>query len=169
MKIILNVNRNIYPDRKKAGDTVEINDNLALRWINAGIAHYPEMRVILGIKNSIYEPIEKSESTSIIIPVCNCLEYLKLCLETIVKYTNNYEIIIIDNGSNSETKKYVIELTQLNQFDLKVITNSGNKGFGYGCNQGIGVAKYDYICFINSDSLVTPDWLYILKKCFEVY
>ena len=41
MKIILNVPRNIFPDRKEAGDTVEINDNLALRWINAGIAHYP--------------------------------------------------------------------------------------------------------------------------------
>ena len=41
MKIILNVDRNIAPDRKKAGDEVELNDNLALRWINAGIAHYP--------------------------------------------------------------------------------------------------------------------------------
>jgi len=41
MKIILNVPRNIFPDRKEAGDLVELNDNLALRWINAGIAHYP--------------------------------------------------------------------------------------------------------------------------------
>ncbi|MHB8276366.1 MAG: glycosyltransferase family 4 protein [Candidatus Humimicrobiaceae bacterium] len=41
MRLILNVPRNIFPDSKKAGDLVEINDNLALRWINAGIAHYP--------------------------------------------------------------------------------------------------------------------------------
>jgi len=41
MKIILNVDRNIFPDRKKAGDIIDLADNLALRWINAGIAHWP--------------------------------------------------------------------------------------------------------------------------------
>lgn len=41
MKVILNVDCNIFPDRKKAGDEVEIPDNLAFRWINSGRAHYP--------------------------------------------------------------------------------------------------------------------------------
>jgi len=41
MKIILNVDANIFPDRKKAGDEVDIPDNLAFRWINSGRAHYP--------------------------------------------------------------------------------------------------------------------------------
>lgn len=167
MKVILNVPRNIFPDRKEAGDTVEINDNLALRWINAGIAHWPEMKemsVIQGTKVKS-EYTKKCKPTSIIIPVCNCLQYLKKCLDSVYKYTNNYEVIIIDNGSNSETKKYISEL---DQFDLKIITNSENKGFGYGNNQGIKVAEYDFLCFLNSDTLVTLDWLYKLQKAFKV-
>jgi len=41
MKVILNVDRNIAPNRKKAGDVVELHDEIALRWIEAGIARYP--------------------------------------------------------------------------------------------------------------------------------
>lgn len=159
MKIILNNNENI----------VEMPDNIALRLVNAGKAHYLTKGELLGIKNPVLDPILRSikqcKPTSIIIPVYNCLEYLKKCLDSVYKYTNNYEVIIVDNGSNAETKKYISELTE---FDLKVITNSENKGFGYGNNQGIKVAQYDYICFLNSDTLVTPDWLYKLQKVFKV-
>jgi len=43
MKVILNVDRNVAPYRRKAGDIVELHDDTALRWIEAGIARYPEM------------------------------------------------------------------------------------------------------------------------------
>jgi len=168
IKVILNVLTTYEHETLYPGNSKDVPEKIAQRWVNSGIAHYPEIRKIQEIKNFTHKPIKKNESTSIIIPVCNCLEYLKLCLGTIIKYTNNYEIIIIDNNSNDETKKYISELTELNQFDLKVIINKENKGFGYGCNQGIKVAKYDYICFLNSDTLVTPEWLYKLQKCFKV-
>lgn len=41
MKIILNIDRNIAPNRAKAGDIVELPDDIAMRWIDAGIARYP--------------------------------------------------------------------------------------------------------------------------------
>ena len=50
MKIILNVDRNIAPDRKKAGDTVELHDDIALRWIDAGIARYPSSPQIENLR-----------------------------------------------------------------------------------------------------------------------
>jgi len=100
--------------------------------------------------------------TSMVIPVKNALEYFKKCIYSIEKYTSGYELIIIDNNSGSETKEY------LKGLDAVVITNSENKGFSYACNQGIKVANYDFICFLNSDTFVTPGWLDKLQKCFKV-
>lgn len=104
----------------------------------------------------------KIKSTSIVIPVKNALEYFKKCVYSIQKYTIDYELVIIDNNSNTDTKRFIENL------DAIVITNNENKGFPYACNQGIKIAKYDFICFLNSDTFVTPNWLCWLQKCFEV-
>jgi len=90
----------------------------------------------------------KHPEVSIVILVKDALKYVKKCIESINKYTNRFELIIIDNGSNKQTKKY---LAGLDYLDFTLITNKENKGVSYGWNQGIKVAKYDYICFINSD------------------
>jgi len=102
------------------------------------------------------------EKTSIIIPVKNALKYFKKCIDSIRKYTAGYELIIIDNDSNKETKEYLKDL------DAIIITNSENRGFPYACNQGIKIARNKYICFLNSDTFITPNWLDKLQKCFEV-
>ena len=99
---------------------------------------------------------------SIIIPVKDALFYLKKCIYSIKKYTSDYELIVIDNGSEKETKNY------LKKSDVTVFTNSENKGFSYASNQGIKLASYGWLCFLNSDTFVTPGWLFKLIKCFEV-
>ena len=38
MKLLLKKDRNIWPLKCKAGDTVEVEDSIATRWIKAGIA-----------------------------------------------------------------------------------------------------------------------------------
>lgn len=102
------------------------------------------------------------EPVSIIIPVWNCLKYLKNCVKSVIKHTNNYELIIIDNGSNKQTKKYIKSLD-----NARVITNKENKGFAYACNQGIKSAQYKYFCLLNSDTKVTSGWLAKLMKGFD--
>ena len=41
MKIILNKDKNLHPNKYKRGETVEIPDRVALRWVDKGVAHYP--------------------------------------------------------------------------------------------------------------------------------
>lgn len=49
----------------------------------------------------------------IIIPVWDQLGYTKQCIESIKQYTNfPHKVIIIDNGSNLETKKYLENLVK---------------------------------------------------------
>jgi len=40
-------------------------------------------------------------------------------------------------------------------------------GYAYGCNQGIKLAKYDYICMLDIDTIVTPGWLTKMLDCMK--
>lgn len=94
---------------------------------------------------------------SIVILSYNQLHYTKQCLESIRQYTTDveYELIVVDNGSDQETVDYLVS-----QSDLKLILNKENLGFAGGCNQGIKAAVGNYIMLLNNDTLVTQKWLY---------
>ncbi|MGO1043855.1 glycosyltransferase [Clostridioides difficile] len=99
--------------------------------------------------------------TSIIILTYNQIEYTKLCIESIRKFTpkDKYEIIIIDNNSSDGTVEWL-----KSQTDIKSVYNDKNLGFPKGCNQGIELAKGENILLLNNDIIVTPNWLYNLNK-----
>ncbi|PAB60662.1 bifunctional glycosyltransferase family 2 protein/class I SAM-dependent methyltransferase [Anaeromicrobium sediminis] len=100
--------------------------------------------------------------TSIIILTFNQLNYTKLCIDSIRKYTDKdtYEIIVVDNHSTDGTVQWLKE-----QEDIQAIFNEENLGFPKGCNQGIEIAKGDNILLLNNDVIVTPNWLTNLNKC----
>jgi len=100
---------------------------------------------------------------SIIVPVYNQLEYTKLCVESIQRYTSfPYELIFVDNGSTDGTDKYLKTIPK-----AKIITNSTNYGFAKACNQGIRIASGDYILLLNNDVVVTEGWLRRMVRCAE--
>lgn len=73
----------------------------------------------------------------------NCIKSIK----------GNYDIIVVDNGSRKPPK--------IN--DIHLILNDKNIGFAAGNNQGIRYAienlDPDYILLLNSDTIVTPNFL----------
>lgn len=100
--------------------------------------------------------------TSIIILTKNNIEYTKLCIDSIRRYTEygTYEIIVVDNGSHDGTTTWLNDQT-----DLILIYNTSNQGFPRGCNQGISVANGDQILLLNNDVIVTENWLVNLLEC----
>lgn len=105
-----------------------------------------------------------NKKTSIVILTLNKLEYTKLCIESVRKYTTNlnYEIIVVDNKSTDGTVEWL-----KNQKDIKVIYNSSNMGFPIGCNQGISIATGENILLLNNDTVVTKNWLKNLLICLH--
>jgi len=99
--------------------------------------------------------------TSLIILTRNNLEYTRLCLESIRKYTPEpHEIIVVDNGSTDGTVEYLED-----QPDVKLVKNGYNLGFALGNNRGLREARGDYIVFLNNDVVVTEGWLTRLLAC----
>jgi len=85
---------------------------------------------------------------SIIILSWNTKDLLKKCLKSIPFYA---EIIIVDNGSTDGTIHF---LNSLKWPNLKIIKNKKNLGFAKGNNQGLEVAKGDFVMILNSDTIV---------------
>jgi len=107
---------------------------------------------------------EKQAKVSVVILVKDALDYAKRCIDSLIKCTDNYELIIVDNDSSIGTKEY---LKSIQCPEYTIITNDENMGVSYGWNQGIKIAKYDYVCLLNSDCLLTPNWLSRLMRGFK--
>ena len=100
---------------------------------------------------------------SIITLTYNKLEFTKKFLNSLFKYTNDFELIIIDNGSTDGTIEYLKSL----KGNVKPVFNSENIGYSKGNNQGIDIAKGEYVAFLNNDILLCPNWFEECEKVFN--
>ncbi|MFO0946232.1 MAG: glycosyltransferase [Planctomycetota bacterium] len=101
--------------------------------------------------------------TSIVIVTHNQWDYTRQCLESIRFRTDEkIEIIVVDNGSTDATVDCLRQ-----RGDVTLIENSANLGFPKGANQGIAVARGDYILLLNNDVVVTTGWLRRLLDALE--
>jgi len=96
------------------------------------------------------------QMTSIVILSFNTVSLTKLCIDSIRKYTERgtYEIIVVDNASKDSSVEWLKK-----QSDIRLIKNDWNAGFSAGCNQGMELAEGSEILLLNSDTIVTPNWL----------
>jgi GT2 family glycosyltransferase len=98
-----------------------------------------------------------SKKISVVIVNYNNIDILDNCLSSIIENSIgiDYEIIVIDNGSESENLNTVIEKYS----EIKFIKNITNKGFAAANNQGIDIAKGEYILFLNNDTIFIENTL----------
>lgn len=93
---------------------------------------------------------------SIITAVFNQLDMNKLFWEYLKRYTDNeFELIIIDNNSNDGSREF---FQSLPKSIVKVIENKENYSYPHCQNQGIALAKFDTLVFLNNDILVSAHW-----------
>ncbi|MBU2492303.1 MAG: glycosyltransferase [Bacteroidetes bacterium] len=97
--------------------------------------------------------------TSIIIPVYNQLETTQSTINSIYENTKgNFELVIVDNNSSDEIKKYLRNL-EIQKPNVKTISNTRNLGFPKAVNQGIEFSEGKYIVIANNDIIVNKGWL----------
>ncbi|MCU0524752.1 MAG: tetratricopeptide repeat protein [Elainella sp. Prado103] len=105
--------------------------------------------------------IREHQRVSIIIPTRNFGEMLDRCLQSIFDQTTypNYEVILIDNGSQELETQRVLEKWQ--QID-RVHCHRCDIPFNYSKLNNLAVPQSQghYLLFLNNDTeVITPDWI----------
>ncbi len=100
----------------------------------------------------------KTSKTSIIITTFNDAEYLKRSLPSVINQTlKPLEIIIIDDGSDNDDAKLIINsFKSITDIPL-VFKRKSNGGPSSARNVGIKLAKGEFILFIDSDDELLPN------------
>ncbi len=106
---------------------------------------------------------------SIITPTYNRAHFITETLDFIIGQTfTNWECIIVDDGSTDDTKlklaPYLKKDDRLNYIQRSQHYKKGPSGCR---NQGLDIAKGDYIIFFDSDDIVHPDVLTICTEILE--
>lgn len=91
---------------------------------------------------------------SILIPSWNNLEYLQLCVESIRRHSAfPHQIIVHVNEGNDGTLAWLDA-----QPDLDYTRSRDNIGICYSLNFARSLAKAEYLCYLNDDMVVLPEW-----------
>ena len=87
---------------------------------------------------------------SIIIPVFNAENYLRKCIDNVLKQTiDSFEIICIDDGSTDHSEDILLEYASKYNY-IKVLSQE-NKGAGEARNRGLRVARGEFVAFMDAD------------------
>ena len=107
---------------------------------------------------------------SIIIPCYNSEKTIVRTLNSIKgfeAFKNNFEIIIVNDGSTDSTLELIIDFFKENNF-IYLIKNQSNLGLSEARNNGLKIAKGKYIWFVDSDDEIISDksklFFSLLKK-----
>ncbi len=127
--------------------------------------------LFIGPNSSINTALAKIASqgvqpVDIILPIYGSIHIASKCIDAVLRRTNwPFKLTIVDDASDEPTREYL----RSRKFpdNVKVIFNKKNRGFAATVNRGIKDSSSPYICFLNSDVLVTTNWLTKMIRALE--
>ncbi|MHA1106350.1 MAG: dolichyl-phosphate beta-glucosyltransferase [Promethearchaeota archaeon] len=101
----------------------------------------------------------KDINISILVPAYNEGKRIPKFLGELIKFSSqnltNFEVLIIDDGSNDDTKEVVLSLIK-NHGNMKLLSYPENKGKGHAVLMGVLKAKGEFVLFIDADGSIKP-------------
>lgn len=100
---------------------------------------------------------------SVVVPIYNMQRYLRQCLDSICTQSyRNLDVILVDDGSTDDSALICREFCEKDaRFRL---IRQENSGLGAARNTGLDASKGDYICFVDSDDRIHPDYIRLLYE-----
>lgn len=168
---IVHIPRVLYHWRIHAGSTAMAGDEkpyAALAGVKALDEHLQRKGNIgrtellpMGMYRVHYVRPAVEPLVTLIIPTRNAYALVKQCVDSIQQLTTytNYEIILIDNGSDDPISlEYFAQLDQ--QDNIRVMRDDGPFNYSALNNGAVSMARGELIGLINNDiEVITPDWL----------
>lgn len=112
------------------------------------------------------QKVSDKPSISVVIPVYKVEQYLRECVDSVLSQTyENLDIILVDDGSPDNCPAMCDDYSEK---DSRVrVIHRKNGGLSAARNSGIGIARGEYITFIDSDDYVSKTYveqLYTIMK-----
>lgn len=109
---------------------------------------------------------KKKIDISIIVPVYNVDQYLEQCNQSLIRQkTENFqiEIIYVNDGSTDSSEEYLKNILLFEKNIPITIISKKNQGVSIARNQGLELAKGEYVIFVDGDDYVADTY------CSEMY
>lgn len=110
---------------------------------------------------------------SIIIPIYNVEKHLESCIESLLnksQYKNNFEVLLIDDGS-TDGSSVICDKLKKKYRQIKAF-HKENGGAADSRNFGLEKAKGKFITFIDSDDIVNKEYIssifYLIDKGYDL-
>ena len=108
---------------------------------------------------------------SVVIPAYNCEDVITDALNSVLSQTKlNYigEIIVVNDGSRDNTQAVLEKYVADKKDDMNIhIINKPNGGVSAARNDGVRIAKYEWIAFLDSDDEWYPEKIERQAKIIE--
>lgn len=99
--------------------------------------------------------------------------FLGRCIESLIgqDYAEPYEVIVVDDGSSDGTSELVgdLEGNAPPNVRFRFIRHEKNRGLGAARNTAVKHASGDVVAFTDDDTVVSPDWVATLARCYEAH
>ncbi len=114
--------------------------------------------------------MKKSRTISVILPTLNEEENLRLLVPDIIdlfeeKLNIEYEIIVVDDGSEDSTVKYISEINSNNK-SVTVISRKTEKSLPLSILEGIKNSRFNNVMWLDADGSMTVK---AIKKIVDAY
>lgn len=106
---------------------------------------------------------------SVIVPVYNGEKYIKnLLYDLSNQIFKDFEVIFVDDGSKDNSYKVIVSYKESNNYFFPItVIKQKNKGVSGARNTGIEHANGDYICFVDVDDGIKPEYLSYMYKVIK--
>lgn len=112
--------------------------------------------------------MQSRDLISVIMPVYNVKPYLSDCIKSVLNQSySNFELILVDDGS-TDGSGAVCDSFALKDDRVNVI-HTVNGGLSSARNLGVKLAAGNYICFVDSDDMVSDKYLQTLYENVRKY
>lgn len=107
---------------------------------------------------------------SVVIPLYNKEKRIRECLNSVMNQTyRNFEIILINDGSTDSSLKIAKEIINNHPSTKVQVVDRENKGVSFTRNEGVQLASYDYVCFLDADDIWLPNFLEKMSSLISEY
>lgn len=110
-------------------------------------------------KLGVIMDLKQEKKVSVIMPVYNGEQFLKLAIESILKQTyKNFELIIVNDNSTDNSQVIVEEFKKVDD-RIKLINNEKNLKLPSSLNVGFKASTGDYLTWTSDDNMLFPNML----------